>query len=319
MRFEISLATALLATMVAASPYMHQSPAPNGLPTPHLPEDPNQPPTYDDKDIKVTDYKYIHNGRKWWKTWTVNTTKKYGDAEEVPQAQHEVKPVEPPTYDAPVHDDKPSHPTYDSPKVIHKPAQPTYDSPPVIHEPAPSYDTPHKPDTGSQPSGGFKDEILNAHNEYRAKHGSPPLEWSEELANFARGVCNTCVMKHSGGKYGENLYAASSLTPSDAVKSWYDEISLYPYGEPSWNTAWGHFTQVVWKETTKVGCYLRTDCHGMPAGPNFLTCNYEVAGNMQGSFSKNVFPPGGGQPSGGYGAQLPSWASKPQPQPVYGY
>lgn len=68
------------------------------------------------------------------------------------------------------------------------------------------------------------------------------------------------------------------------------EINSYTYygGEPDTATvgAWGHYTQVVWKSTTSVGCYTQ-DCSTAPGGlqgtganvpPYFTVCNYAPAG-----------------------------------------
>ena len=45
--------------------------------------------------------------------------------------------------------------------------------------------------------------------------------------------------------------------------------------------ATGHFTQVVWKATTKLGC-------GYNQGCGYIKCEYDVGGNMQGDFENNV-------------------------------
>jgi len=51
----------------------------------------------------------------------------------------------------------------------------------------------------------------------------------------------------------------------------------------------GHFTQLVWKGTLKVGM-ARSRCG------NFIFANYFPAGNMQGQFQQNVFPLGTNPP-----------------------
>ena len=73
------------------------------------------------------------------------------------------------------------------------------------------------------------------------------------------------------GSNGENLYWAAYTgtapdTPySAAVDAWYDEIKDYMWPQTFGATksnggVVGHFTQVVWKATTKVGCGKHTGC-----------------------------------------------------------
>merc|ERR1719334_1951282 len=64
---------------------------------------------------------------------------------------------------------------------------------------------------------------------------------------------------------------------------WYDEVKSYNFGYQGFSMATGHFTQVVWKETTHVG--LSASSCG-----NFIFANYFPAGNMAGSFERNVLP-----------------------------
>jgi hypothetical protein len=60
-----------------------------------------------------------------------------------------------------------------------------------------------------------------------------------------------------------------------AINAWNDELSLYDYNAPGYSHETGHFTQDVWKATTKLGCGL-SDC---PAGKNFV-CEYDPAGEL---------------------------------------
>jgi hypothetical protein len=68
------------------------------------------------------------------------------------------------------------------------------------------------------------------------------------------------------------------------------EVNNYHYygGEPEVNTLgqWGHFSQIVWKGSTRVGCYT-ADCSsgglgnaGPPISPYFTVCNYQPAGTL---------------------------------------
>jgi glioma pathogenesis-related protein 2 len=104
---------------------------------------------------------------------------------------------------------------------------------------------------------------LNAHNAYRARHGCPPLTLDNSLnqvaQDWANQLANRRVMQHRpGNRYGENIYMACGNPPptvdgATPVTSWYDEIKDYNYGAAKFGSNTGHFTQVVWKGTTKMG------------------------------------------------------------------
>jgi hypothetical protein len=64
---------------------------------------------------------------------------------------------------------------------------------------------------------------------------------------------------------------------SDAVDAWYNEVKLYEFFNPGWNTATGHFTALVWRSTTKLGCAINTAC----SWPTYV-CQYGPPGNVLG-------------------------------------
>ena len=59
----------------------------------------------------------------------------------------------------------------------------------------------------------FQKDCLEAHNQYRVKHGAPGLKWSAKLASdaeeWAKELLNKNKLQHSSGDYGENLAFAS--------------------------------------------------------------------------------------------------------------
>lgn len=135
----------------------------------------------------------------------------------------------------------------------------------------------------------FAKNILDAHNKYRAIHQVGPLTWDIDTFNYAQNNANNydCsgILTHTHGPFGENL-AAGFSTGSSAVDAWYDEGSTYSY--TSANT-YDHFTQVVWKGSTKVGCAWK-DCTAENWG-HYVVCEYSPAGNFIGQNLANVFPP----------------------------
>jgi len=133
------------------------------------------------------------------------------------------------------------------------------------------------------------------------------LEWDDELAKIAQGLANTCKYGHddcrdtSDGCYssvGQNI-AQRGDTRSDhpiidwdeVIGSWYSEVNFYRpsrsnigaftslYGKGG--EAIGHFTQVVWANTHRVGCgFVRY--YGGKFYSNYYVCNYAVGGNING-------------------------------------
>jgi hypothetical protein len=68
------------------------------------------------------------------------------------------------------------------------------------------------------------------------------------------------VFKHSGGPTGENL-AAGYANATASVDGWGTERESYDWSNPGFSEKTGHFTQVVWSNTTSVGCGVAS-CQG---------------------------------------------------------
>ncbi|KAJ8391507.1 hypothetical protein AAFF_G00088290 [Aldrovandia affinis] len=131
----------------------------------------------------------------------------------------------------------------------------------------------------------IRTQIVNKHNTLR--RGVQPtasnmlkMSWNGQAEDNAQSWANTCAMDHTSG-CGENLYMSSSPNSwDDAVQSWYDEVKDYRYGYGSVNGGViGHYTQVVWYRSNKVGC-------GVAYCPNseynyFYVCQYCPPGNFQ--------------------------------------
>jgi len=146
----------------------------------------------------------------------------------------------------------------------------------------------------SQSISELQSEGLRVHNEYRARHGVPPLTLDASLCKYAeewaRNLASRGVMQHrSNNKYGENLYCkygsvGTDATAQEATKSWYDEIKMYNFGCPGFSGSTGHFTQVVWRESQRLGIAKATNSKGQV----FIVANYDPPGNFMGKFPENV-------------------------------
>ncbi|TFK45005.1 CAP domain-containing protein [Crucibulum laeve] len=143
----------------------------------------------------------------------------------------------------------------------------------------------------AEPTAEFTTEALRLHNRYRAQYGAEPLTWSDDLYPATLEWANTCKFQHSqaGGKY-VRWGGGNFGTLDQAMKSWMGEAAKYNYANPVFSGATGHFTQVVWKNTTQVACAM-VDCRAgtiFSMASKYTVCRYTPPGNYQGQFSQNV-------------------------------
>jgi uncharacterized protein YkwD len=169
------------------------------------------------------------------------------------------------------------------------PQQPQQQPPPPPPPPPPQ--RPQPPPRAPQ-QNTLAQRFVDAHNAARAKHCAAPLVWSSKLADVAQRWANSlrdqgCKFGHSGGQYGENLAAGTqnTLDPESVVGMWYDEVRDYSFSRGGFSMQTGHFTQVVWRGTTQVGCGV-SKCNGN----DIFVCNYDPPGNVEGEYQRNVLP-----------------------------
>lgn len=136
--------------------------------------------------------------------------------------------------------------------------------------------------------------ITALHNQARAAVSPkpaiaiPPLVWSATVAAAAQAVANTCMYQHSSNGYGENIYASAGTTPTPAavVNSWTAEAANYNYASNACASTCGHYTQVVWRSSQRLGCAQQTCTKNSPFPGfttwNFWVCDYDPAGNSGG-------------------------------------
>jgi uncharacterized protein YkwD len=131
--------------------------------------------------------------------------------------------------------------------------------------------------------------LLERHNRLREGHCAPPLAWSPEVARAAQAwadeLAGDCQLEHSGSAHGENLAAGTAgvLDAEGVVDLWYREIDHYDLANGGFSAKTGHFTQVVWVDTARLGCG-RAACKGL----QIWVCNYDPPGNVHGQYRENV-------------------------------
>lgn len=128
------------------------------------------------------------------------------------------------------------------------------------------------------------DRALAVHNEARKAVGVDPLVWSDELARDAQAYANylaaTGKFEHSETDCGENLYWYSSTTeyPAEsASQSWLSEINDYRHVKNWHSNFWdvGHYTQMVWHGTSKLGMGVAVS----EKGETYVVARYYPPGN----------------------------------------
>ncbi|WPB08118.1 uncharacterized protein RHO25_012782 [Cercospora beticola] len=161
-------------------------------------------------------------------------------------------------------------------------------------------------------SDSLQSQALNSTNEWRSRHMAEPVQWNDTLAEYAHDWAKGCVWEHSGGPHGENL-AAGFENATLAIDAWGNEEEKYNYKKGKFTEETGHFSQLVWRNTTSIGCAeVECDTDGdKGVQGKYLVCEYNPAGNVQGQFKYNVMKSGmdeNGNP--GFGSEgTRSWSS----------
>lgn len=147
-------------------------------------------------------------------------------------------------------------------------------------------------------------DMLSQLNSHRKALGLPALRWSNSLTEYANEWasrlastqnCNLMHRPQSGNSkqiFGENLFYASAIrwnsgktqaqqmTPKAVVDGWVSEKANYNYASNRCapGKMCGHYTQVVWKNSTEVGC-AKAYCSNKS---QVWVCNFNPPGNYEG-------------------------------------
>lgn len=142
-------------------------------------------------------------------------------------------------------------------------------------------------------AASLRTAMLKVHNEERAAVGIAPLVWSDRLAADAAvwvaHLAKIGRLEHAGRDInpdeGENLWAgtAGAYGKESMARGWASEKKDFRYGifpdvsrTGRWQDA-GHYTQMIWKDTTQIGCALASG-----GGWDYLACRYAPPGNFVG-------------------------------------
>ncbi|KAL9110939.1 MAG: hypothetical protein Q9227_004554 [Pyrenula ochraceoflavens] len=168
----------------------------------------------------------------------------------------------------------------------------------------------------------YEQMVLDSHNILRRNHSASDLTWSDDMASRAGIQAMTCVFAHDmhirGGRYGQNILADADLLrdllgvfpdyiDAGIINTFYNgEFAYYAplFGQDNPDQTyfenWAHLTQILWADTTQVGCYT-SYCKEMKDSkgqilqgmwPWNTVCNYFPQGNVFPLF-RNVSAPEG--------------------------
>jgi pathogenesis-related protein 1 len=154
-------------------------------------------------------------------------------------------------------------------------------------------DAPAPDAAGGDPEPGRLAGITRLHNQVRATIPVPALTWDPTIAATAAAYAAKCMFEHSGTKgLGENLaaYAPPKGQKANApVDDWAGEKADYDYASNSCTSGkdCGHYTQLVWKSSQRLGCAVQTCSQNSPFGASFpdwdlWVCEYAPPGNFVG-------------------------------------
>lgn len=143
------------------------------------------------------------------------------------------------------------------------------------------------------PSTALGMRIVVLHNQARSAAGVGPIYWDASLAaaadTYAGELAQTGRWGHSPPAarpgQGENLWMGTreAFSVDQMIGSWAGEGRWFKRGafpDVSRTDNWeqvGHYSQMIWRGTTRVGCALRSS-----AGNDYLVCRYSPAGNVTG-------------------------------------
>ncbi|GAB0089408.1 cysteine-rich venom protein-like [Sergentomyia squamirostris] len=139
--------------------------------------------------------------------------------------------------------------------------------------------------------------IVLLHDYFRTKVIPPAsnmliMKWHHGAARAAQKWAEQCkLLTHDSpkgrwidnyGACGQNIFVSSQKVPwLFALRMWFTERQNFTYGSPRNELhVIGHYTQMVWAATHKVGCGLAKCVHGFRGKTYFnYVCNYCPIGN----------------------------------------
>ncbi|KAF1745111.1 hypothetical protein MXB_796, partial [Myxobolus squamalis] len=143
----------------------------------------------------------------------------------------------------------------------------------------------------------YNEEMLELHNKARTAHNVPPLILDNNLRKLAQNLAESLLLNKIGkcdfpkipeihyGKSITHIIGKELPHPRSICSSWYDGNRTYNFKHGEFNFKNGGFSQMIWKNTKKVGfgIYWGED-------RSLVVALYYPAGNIKGKYEENVEP-----------------------------
>ncbi|KAM6154030.1 glioma pathogenesis-related protein 1 isoform 1-T1 [Erethizon dorsatum] len=147
----------------------------------------------------------------------------------------------------------------------------------------------------------FIKDCVRLHNKFRSEVDPTAsnmlyMTWDPALAQIAKAWAKNCHFEHNPqlkshklhpnfNSLGENIWTGSLslFSVSSAISNWYSEIQYYDFNTQKCKKVCGHYTQVVWADSYKVGCAVQfcprvSGFDTLSNGAHFI-CDYGPPGN----------------------------------------
>ncbi|XP_076127671.1 glioma pathogenesis-related protein 1b [Alosa pseudoharengus] len=153
----------------------------------------------------------------------------------------------------------------------------------------------------------FIQDCVKFHNTHRSQAQPSAknmlhMTWDEALAKSANAWAKMCRASHNPllkqarklhpvfGQVGENIWVGlpvNKFSVEKALNAWKDERQHYTLQTNTCSKTCGHYTQLMWAKSFKVGCavhHCTGGIHGFSDSPKaaIFVCNYGDGGNVGG-------------------------------------
>ena len=147
----------------------------------------------------------------------------------------------------------------------------------------------------------IRKNILNKHNILRSNHETQKLKLNNKLNEMAQTFAEKCAASSDGEIYCLDLYEndengeyemigqniaviKNNNNVLDICQKWYNEKYNYNFDSNKYIDKTGHFTQMIWKNTTDIGIGYKESQDGI----KYFIVYYYPAGNIFNKYKENV-------------------------------